>query len=114
MAASSDFTTIPFRDKSLRYALFVLPKIYTDFLTLPLARTLSANPCRSLVYLRLLPFKPYPYKKLYLAVGYAKERDTAIVEIDGCRFIPERIRVNKYAFWVIAYHIGKVLEVHRK
>ncbi len=60
------------------------------------------------------PFKPYPYKKLYLAVGYAKERDTALVEVDGYRFIPNRIRVDKYAFWVIAYHIGKVLEVHRK
>ena len=52
--------------------------------------------------------------KLYLAVGYAKERDTALVEIDGYRFIPEMIRADKYAFWVIAYHIGKVLEVHRK
>ena len=60
------------------------------------------------------PFKPYPYKRLYLAVGYAKERDTALVEVDGYRFIPNMIRGNLYAFWQIAYHIGRVLEVHRK
>lgn len=60
------------------------------------------------------PFKPYPYKKLYLAVGYNKERDTALVEVDGYRFIPNMIRAEKYAFWQIAYHIGRVLEVHRK
>ena len=60
------------------------------------------------------PFKPYPYKKLYLAVGYNKERDTALVEVDGYRFIPNMIRDNLYAFWMIAFHIGKVLEVHRK
>ena len=60
------------------------------------------------------PFMPIPYKKLYIAVGYAKERDTALVEVDGYRFIPNMIRGNLYAFWQIAYHIGKVLEVHRK
>ena len=60
------------------------------------------------------PFLPYPYKRLYLAVGYSKNRDTALVEVDGFRFIPETIRSNLYAFWVIAFHIGKVLEVHRK
>ena len=60
------------------------------------------------------PFKPYPYKRLYLAVGYAKERDTALVEVDGYRFIPNMIRGNLYAFWQIAYHISKVIEVHRK
>lgn len=59
------------------------------------------------------PFKPYPYKRLYLAVGYNKERDTALVEVDGYRFIPNMIRGNLYAFWQIAYHIGNVLEVHR-
>lgn len=60
------------------------------------------------------PFMPKPYKKLYLAVGYAKERDTALVEVDGYRFIPNMIRGNLYAFWQIAYHIGKIIEVHRK
>lgn len=60
------------------------------------------------------PFLPKPYKYLYLAVGYAKERDTALVEIIGFRFIPNMIRANKYAFWVIAYQLGKVIEIHRK
>jgi hypothetical protein len=60
------------------------------------------------------PFMPKPYKYLYLAVGYAKERDTALVEVDGFRFIPNMIRANLYAFWQIAFHIGKVVEVHRK
>lgn len=59
------------------------------------------------------PFVPKPYKYLSLAVGYAKERDTAIVEVDGYRFIPNMIRADLYAFWQIAYHIGKVVEVHR-
>lgn len=60
------------------------------------------------------PFLPKPYKFLYLAVGYAKERDTALVEVDGFRFIPNMIRANLYAFWVISFHICKVVEVHRK
>ena len=60
------------------------------------------------------PFVPKPYKYLYLAVGYAKERDTALVEVDGFRFIPNMIRANLYAFWQIAFHISKVVEVHRK
>ena len=60
------------------------------------------------------PFLPKPYKYLYLAVGYAKDRDTALVEVDGFRFIPNMIRADLYAFWQIAFHIGKVVEVHRK
>ena len=60
------------------------------------------------------PFVPKPYKYLYLAVGYAKERDTALVEVDGFMFIPNMIRANLYAFWQIAFHIGRVVEVHRK
>lgn len=60
------------------------------------------------------PFLPRQYKYLYLAVGYAKERDTALVEIDGFRFMPNMIRGNMYAFWVIAFHIGRIIEVHRK
>lgn len=60
------------------------------------------------------PFMPKPYKYLYLAVGYAKERDTALVEIDEFRFIPNMIRANLYAFWQIAFHICNIVEVHRK
>ena len=60
------------------------------------------------------PFLPKPYKYLYLAVGYAKERDTAIVEITGFTFEPYMIRKNLYSFWTIEFHLGKVIEVKRK
>ena len=56
----------------------------------------------------------YKYKYLPLAVGYAKERDTAIVEVTGYSFEPNLIRCNLYAFWTIVYHLGEVIEVHRK
>lgn len=65
------------------------------------------------------PFVPKPYKYLSLAVGYAKERDTALVEVTGFSFEPHMIRADregnpKYCFWIIAFHLGKVIEVHRK
>lgn len=60
------------------------------------------------------PFMPREYKYLYLAVGYAKERDTAIVEITGFSFIPGMVRANLYAFWQIVFHLGKVVEIYRK
>lgn len=59
------------------------------------------------------PFMPKPYKYLYLAFGYSKERDTALVEVDGFRFIPGLIRGNLYAFWQIAFHLGKIIEIHK-
>jgi hypothetical protein len=65
------------------------------------------------------PFLPKPYKYLYLAVGYAKERDTALVEVTGYHFNPERIRYDRdgnpcFCYWVMAIHLGRVVEVHRK
>ena len=61
------------------------------------------------------PFMPKKsIKYLSLAVGYAKERDTAVVEVVDFSFEPHMIRGNLYAFWVIAFHLGRVLEVHRK
>ena len=65
------------------------------------------------------PFKPKPYKYLSLAVGYAKERDTALVEVTGFSFEPQMVRNDrdgnpKYAFWILAFHLGKVVELHRK
>lgn len=62
----------------------------------------------------VFPFKPREYKYLGLAVGYAKERDTAIVEVTGVSFEPKMIRANLYAFWIIVYHLGKVYSVKRK
>ena len=60
------------------------------------------------------PFLPKQYRYLHLAVGYAKERDTAIIEVTGYSFEPHMIRVDLYAFWSIVYHLGKVIELHRK
>lgn len=65
------------------------------------------------------PFKPKPYKYLSLAVGYAKERDTALVEVTGFSFEPQMIRNDRegnprYCFWIIAFHLGRVVEVYRK
>lgn len=65
------------------------------------------------------PFTPKPYKYLYLAVGYAKERDTALVEVTGFSFEPQMIRADregtpKYCFWIMEIHLGKVVEVYRK
>ena len=61
------------------------------------------------------PFLPRrSIKYLYLAVGYAKERDTAIVEVSDFSFEPQVIRGGLYAFWVIVFHLGKVVELHRK
>lgn len=62
------------------------------------------------------PFLPKPFKYLSLAVGYAKERDTAIVEVTGITFKPGRMLGNppKFAWWIMTFHLGKVIEVHRK
>ena len=62
------------------------------------------------------PFLPKPYKYLSLAVGYAKERDTALVEVTHITHKPAKLLGNpvKYAWWVQVFHLGKVIEVHRK
>lgn len=65
------------------------------------------------------PFLPKPFKKLYMAVGYAKDRDTATVEITGITFRPEQIMNDKdgnpaFCFWVMEIHLGRILEVNRK
>lgn len=62
------------------------------------------------------PFLPKPFKYLSLAVGYAKERDTAIVEVTDITFEPGRILGNppKYAWWIMVFHIGQIIEVYRK
>ena len=65
------------------------------------------------------PFLPKRYQYLSLAVGYSKERDTALVEVTDITFHPENVRTDHdgkpcFAFWIIEYHLGEVLEVHRK
>ena len=60
------------------------------------------------------PFLPKPIKYLSLAVGYNRDRDTALVEVTGFSFEPNMIRSELYAYWIIAFHLGRVLNVHRK
>lgn len=60
------------------------------------------------------PFLPRQYKYLNIVVGYAKERDTAIVDVVGFSFKPEMIRANMYAFWIIAFQLGQIMALHRK
>lgn len=65
------------------------------------------------------PFVPKPIKYLNLAVGYAKVRDTALVEVTGFHFTPEAIRYDKdgkpfCCYWVMAIELGEVVELHRK
>lgn len=60
------------------------------------------------------PFLPKPYKYIALAVGYNKERDTALVEVAGSRFLHARVFNDLITFWQIAYQIGRFVEVHRK
>ena len=60
------------------------------------------------------PFLPKPYKYIALAVGYNKERDMALVEVAGSRFLHDRVFNNLITFWQIAYQIGRIVEVHRK
>lgn len=80
----------------------------------------------------VFPFIPKNIQYLDLAVGYNKERDTARVEVIGCRFMTLTDGANKamrYSFdkkdqlvydpegnvtqWIIAIKLGKVLDCHR-
>lgn len=60
------------------------------------------------------PFVPKQFKYLNLAVGYSKNRDTAIVEVEKITFMPESIRAKMFCFWIEEFHISRVIEVHRK
>lgn len=61
------------------------------------------------------PFMPKKsIRFLNLAVGYARERDTAVVEVTGFSFTPGLVRANLFAFWTIVFHLGRVVSLHRK
>lgn len=65
------------------------------------------------------PFVPRPFKKLYMAVGYSPDRDTALVKIEGITFHPERIITDRkgnpcFCNWIMEIHLGKVLELYKK
>ncbi len=78
------------------------------------------------------PFSPIPYKFLHLAVGYAKERDEAVVEVTNITFEPLKTKEGKdarfdvagddfipnpegfFCIWQVVYHLGKVVETNLK
>ena len=79
------------------------------------------------------PFCPKEYKYLNLAVGYEKERDTATVEVTDISFEQAKDMNGNFVrffwdeengfradsngdstMWNIVYHLGKVIELHRK
>ena len=79
------------------------------------------------------PFFPKDdLKYLSLAVGYAKERDTALVEVTDITFRPlsgkdgkparfhddgENAAVDpngEFCFWETVFHLGKIVDVKRK
>ena len=62
----------------------------------------------------MFPFVPKQFKYLNLAVGYSKNRDTAIVEVEKITFAPVEIRAKMFCFWIEEFHIGRIVEVHRK
>ena len=63
------------------------------------------------------PFLPKQYKFIDLAVGYAKERDTATVEVKSISYEHDRVRgtgEKKFTFWIQVFNLGKVTKIHRK
>ena len=60
------------------------------------------------------PFLPRQYKYLNLAVGYNKNRDSAIVSVEKISFIPTAISARMFCDWYAIYHLGEVVEVHYK
>ncbi len=79
------------------------------------------------------PFIPIEYNYLYLAVGYEKERDTATVEVTDITFEIAKDKNGKdvrffwdkkdgfradengdSAMWNVVYHLGKIVDLHRK
>ena len=78
------------------------------------------------------PFFPKDLKYLSLAVGYAKELDTALVEVTDITFRPlsgndgkpvrfhddgENVAVDpngELCLWETVFHLGKIVDVKRK
>lgn len=75
------------------------------------------------------PYLPKNIKFLDLAVGYAKDRDTATVEVKSITFEPAKTKENKIArfnwvenegvvfnekgefcVWQVVYHLGKIVK----
>ena len=78
------------------------------------------------------PYIPIPYKFLDLAVGYKKDRDTMIVQIEDIHFEPmkgkngkearfsddgERMRIDEngeLCIWQIVYSLGAIIDTNLK
>ncbi|MCO6024880.1 BREX system Lon protease-like protein BrxL [Prevotella cerevisiae] len=60
------------------------------------------------------PFLPKRFKYLDLAVGYHKERDSAVVEVTDITFSPEMVKDNNFCIWVEEFHLGKIVNLYRK
>lgn len=77
----------------------------------------------------IYPYYAKEYKYLDLAVGYAKDRDTALVEVKDITFEPAKTKEGKIArfnwsdqdgvifdengsfcVWQVVYHLGKVVK----
>ena len=74
------------------------------------------------------PYIPVDYKFLKLAVGYAKDRDEAIVEVVNITFEQMKLKDGsearfdeidgefeanpdgRFAFWMVNYHLGEIIE----
>lgn len=61
------------------------------------------------------PFNIRRFKYLHLAVGYAKVRDEAFVEIVDIKPFPKVVDArHDYAEWTMTYKIGKIVKLERK
>jgi len=79
------------------------------------------------------PYIPIDYKYLNLAVGYSKERDTALVEVKNITFEIAKDKQNKevrfnwdenngvaacfdgeFAVWLAVYHLGEIVDLKKK
>ena len=59
-------------------------------------------------------FLPKPFKFLHLVVGYNKVRDEALVEVTDITFKPGKVFENKFAWWIMVLHLGKVVKLERQ
>jgi len=77
------------------------------------------------------PYMEEKYTRIHFAVGYAKNRDEAIVEVKNITFEPLKLEngddarfdragdtyiFNKdgsFCFWQVVYHLGDIIEVNR-
>ena len=79
-----------------------------------LTRQYVMKVCGQKLLFNSIPFLPKRYKYLFLAVGYNKKRDTAIVKVEKIDLAPVEVRANMFCWWIEQFYISEVVEVHRK